>query len=383
MNTKAQQCADAAAAFSSSSSPQKVVVGFDGFVDQIIDLVDKRDSPRNYRAIATIDQFGRRVSAAAGHSTNFEAIVKQRKLGGNGPIMASALANLSYDVTAIGVLGEGTIDPVFAPLVRDAKQTITLGAPANTDALEFSDGKVMMCKMLPLRAVTFDNIMAKVGRERLQTFLREADGIATVNWTMVVGMTEIWERLAKEIMPGLRATRPLWFIDLADPASRTTEDLLAALKALQALQRHVDIVLGMNGMECRQVLKALGAAWPEQKDELAAAQWGCETVRTKLGLAYAVCHLVKSAAVAWNMGGKSGTASAEGFFCANPAITTGAGDHFNAGFFAAMLARLEPVHCLHIGAATSSNYVRTGNTPRRADVVAFLNLQQQHESCHE
>ena len=365
------QAADALAAVPADHRPQ-VMVGFDGFIDHIIAVVDKRASATSYSAMATIAEFGGRVIDAAGKSANFELVVKQSKIGGNGPIMANALCGYGHRVTAIGLLGEGAIDAVFAPLAARAEEAISLGAAASTDALEFSDGKLMLGKLLPMDAVTYATLVAKLGAERLRTVLKRSAGIATVNWTMTLGMTEIWERLAAEVLPGLRGDRPLFFVDLADPAKRTIEDQRRGLETLTTLQRQVDVVLGMNEMELRQVLTALGVSWQEGGSEFEQARKGCEIVRDRLGVSYAMCHLVKSAAVAWNRGGVKASACADGFFEPKPKITTGAGDHFNAGFLAALLADLAPLHAIQIGGATSGFYVRNAASPTRAEVVGFL-----------
>src|SRR5437868_6961160 len=68
------------------------VLGLDGFVDEIIDVVDKRHHPHaydNYQRLATIADFAGKVAAAAGQSCNFELVTTRRKLGGNGPLMAN------------------------------------------------------------------------------------------------------------------------------------------------------------------------------------------------------------------------------------------------------------------------------------------------------
>src|SRR3954466_1958777 len=90
----------------------KATVGLDGFVDEIIAVVDKRHDGGRYDPVRTIDLLARKMAAAAGQSSNYELVVKQRKLGGNGPIMANALAAFGFAVTYIGNLGYPTIDPV-------------------------------------------------------------------------------------------------------------------------------------------------------------------------------------------------------------------------------------------------------------------------------
>ncbi len=363
------------------SHPQ-VLVGFDGFVDHIIDVVATRVSRSEFSALPTIASLGAKISAAAGKSANFELVTKHSKIGGNGPIMANALCSHGCRVTAVGILGENSIDPVFAPLADRAEKVISLGAPAVTDALEFGDGKLMLGKLFPLDAVTYDRLVSAVGSvAALKDLLRTPRGIATVNWTMTLDLTDIWNRLATEILPGLRTDRPLWFIDLADPAKRTRTDIVAALASLGRLQQHADVVLGLNEVECRQILDVLGLAWPAGDHEWEAAERACSLIREHLKLAYVMCHLVRSSAVAWDLGpahakahpqDRKGSASADGFFEAKPKLTTGAGDHFNAGFFTGLLHGLPPRQCLQLGGATSGHYVRTAESPSRVQAAAFL-----------
>lgn len=371
MSAHAAAClaaADALDAVPATHRPE-VVVGFDGFVDNIIDVVDKRRSAEDYDDVRTIAELGARISAAAGLSANIELVVTQTKIGGNGPIMAHAMLGYGADLAYVGVIGEGDqVDPVFQPLADGAREVVGLGGPAVTDALEFTDGKLMLGKMTPMNAVTYDNLRSGVGDERLRRLLGGARAVASVNWTMSMGMTEIWRGLARDVLPGLRDDRPFWFVDLADPAKRTAEDLRAALDAIGELQAHCDVVLGLNGSECRQLLELYGESWQGDPERTTEAERGAAVLRERLGLSWVMVHLVGSAACAWD----GGATRAEGFRCGDPVITTGAGDHFNAGFLSALVAGLPPDDCLLLGGATSGAYVRSGRSPARADVAAFL-----------
>jgi hypothetical protein len=316
---RSELCRTAAASLRAvpASFKPEVVVGFDGFVDSIIDVVETRD----------------------------------------------------FAVTAVGVLGGDSVHPAFQPLAQRACKVVNLGPNCSTDALEFHDGKLMMVKPAGLDAVTYDTLLKKAGGVAgVKELFKTPKGIATVNWTMTLGMTEMWRRFSKEILPGLRSDRPLWFIDLADPAKRTREDIRLGLDAMKELQQHADVVLGLNELECRQILGVLGLEWPKIQPEWEAAREGCAQIRAKTGLSRVMCHLVKSSAVAW----EGGAAGAEGFFEPKPLITTGAGDHFNAGFVSGLLAGIPPAQCLQLGGATSGYYVRTGISPSRAQVCEFL-----------
>src|SRR5260370_12201018 len=67
-------------------------VGLDGFVDEILHVVDKRENAEKFTRLPTITKFAERLAGAAGRSTNVELVCTLTKLGGNGPLMANALA---------------------------------------------------------------------------------------------------------------------------------------------------------------------------------------------------------------------------------------------------------------------------------------------------
>src|SRR5690349_16513283 len=145
---------------------RRATIGLDGFVDEIIAVVDKRHSLEAYDEIDTIATLGKKVSAAAGKSANFELVVKRMKLGGNGPIMANALAAAGVGVTYVGAVGHPTIHPVFSEMAEKA-HVISLGEPGHTDALEFADGKLMLGKYTrEMSEINWENVLARVGKDR-------------------------------------------------------------------------------------------------------------------------------------------------------------------------------------------------------------------------
>src|SRR5579871_3992692 len=90
--TLPQRAARALRAQAQTIAAHHITIGLDGFVDEIISVVDKRESAEKFTRLPTMAAFGGRVSAAAGQSTNVELVVDRVKLGGNGPIMANAMA---------------------------------------------------------------------------------------------------------------------------------------------------------------------------------------------------------------------------------------------------------------------------------------------------
>src|SRR5678815_3976446 len=128
------------------ASKSNVLVGLDGFVDFIIDVVDKRTGPENYTRVETIASLGERISRASGLSSNLALVVRQQKLGGNGPIMANAMIEAGCGVTYIGNVGKDYVHPVFSEMAENCKACYHLADPGHTDALEFQDGKLMLGK---------------------------------------------------------------------------------------------------------------------------------------------------------------------------------------------------------------------------------------------
>jgi len=350
----------------SSVSGKFAVAGLDGFVDRIVHPVATRHGQGEaFLPMATIEEFGRRVLAAAGKSTNIELYPRLDKLGGNGPLMASALLAAGLRLKYIGALGTPAVHPVFQEFARRA-EAVSLCDPGFTTALEFTDGKVMLGQMKSLDEITYARIVEVMGEGALCDCLSRADLVALVNWTMIPNMTAILEELAARVFPQLPPRERLFFFDLADPEKRSATDLSLVLHALARFQAFGRVTLGLNLKEAQQVFAVLGGG-AETEDEKGLRSMARQ-IRQKLDLATVVVHPTKSAACAT----KDDTWWVPGPYADKPLITTGAGDHFNAGFVTGQLLGLGPESCLGLGVSTSGFYVRTARSPSLGDLETFL-----------
>ncbi|HLX60848.1 MAG TPA: PfkB family carbohydrate kinase [Planctomycetota bacterium] len=339
------------------------LVGLDGFVDNIIDVVDKRADAANYTRVETIAALGERISRAAGLSSNIELVVRQQKLGGNGPIMANALIENGLNVSYIGCLGSPTPHAVFSDMAARCKACYTLCEPGVTDALEFRDGKVMLGKHQTLKEVTYDRMKQVVGEERLEQLWNTSNLIALTNWTMLPYQTDIWINLLKDLKDVTTPKGAILFIDLADPEKRPADEIARACKMLKSFRCSHRVVLGVNQKESMEVSAALGLKFNADEIEANAA-----TLRSALELDAVVIHPTKNAACAT----EKGSAKLDGPFCANPKLTTGAGDNFNSGFCIGLMAGLEPAELLAAGTASSGFYVRNAKSAKNTELAAFL-----------
>jgi hypothetical protein len=343
----------------------KVLVGFDGFVDTILHVVKTRESTTKYTRIEKMKEFGDRISAAAGLSTNMEMVTQMVKLGGNGPIMANALGAYSTQVTYIGNLGSPNIHPVFQDFASRAT-VHSIAEPGYTDAIEFDDGKLMFGKHESLKDVNWANLIKHVPEEQLIKIFTESSLIALVNWTMLTHMTAIFQKIHTRITPQLDGHERWVFFDLADPAKRSPEDIATALKQISKFEKAFRVILGLNLAESRQVGEVLGIKTPG--DDYEAVTKHAAMIRESLGIHTVVVHPTAFAAAA----DESGGTHVVGPFTAKPKITTGAGDHFNAGFCIGRMLGLDLAASLQIGVATSGYYVRQAKSPRLEDLKKFL-----------
>jgi len=346
-------------------SQMTAFVGLDGFVDDILHVVDKREDADKYSRLPTIAQLAERLAGAAGRSTNIELVSQLNKLGGNGPIMANALASFGLKVTYLGILGYPNLHPVFADFAKRA-EVHSIAEPGYTDALEFEDGKIMLGKHQSLKQMNWENIKARFGQEQFAAKFGSADLIGFVNWTMITHMSDIWAAVLKEICPAMKGPRRKLFIDLADPEKRTRADILRALELVAAFQEHFDVVLGLNEKESMEIGNTLGLSTANHSLEglLKLSQEIHQLVRVDTLVVHPTAYAIAS--------GPDGTAVVQGPFTPKPKITTGAGDHFNSGFCLGKLLGFTTERCLLIGVTTSGFYVRTGQSPAIPDLANLL-----------
>lgn len=345
----------------------RVFAGADGFIDEIIQVVDKRFDETNYSPVRTITDYARRLGEAAGKSTNVEFVVTQVKLGGNGPIMAEGLGRLGCHVRYVGSLGWPDPDPIFATLAQYGPVT-SLCPPGITLAAEFEDGKIMHGKHETLKQVTWENLVARLGgMDRIDAILAESDLVALVNWTMLPYFTDVFEGIRRRLdVLGPDRSPRLFFFDLADPAKRTPESIAKVCHTIGTFNSPGrTVVLGLNEKESLEVCAALKLeAGPSDAEGLIHR---AERIARATSIDEVMIHPTHSAA-AWN---KDATGATDGPFCAAPKLTTGAGDHFNAGYMFSRAVGLSPQHSLVIGKCVSGFYVREGRGPSAAEIAAF------------
>lgn len=356
----------------------QALVGFDGFIDVIIRVVDRRRTMayEDFESIRTIEAFAERLGRAAGRSANVEFVTSEQRFGGNGPLLAGALARLGLSATYVGAVGRDDeptrLHPIFEAFAERCREVIAIAPPCVTEACEFEDGKLMFGHAHNATLVTWQRVLEVVGLDRIRAIVESASLIGIVNWTMLGGVEGIWQGLINEVLPHVSSKRRRVFIDLSDPAKRTDTDLGRGLGLVSALNQHANVSLGLNLAESQRIANVVGVDPPEGAEGTGRHDDVCRVagaIRGALGIDTVVIHRRDGAAAG---SGSEPAVWFDGPFTRNPQLSTGAGDHFNSGFATAQVLGLGVAECLAVACATSGLYVREAASPTAIRVASFL-----------
>jgi hypothetical protein len=309
------------------TSSLKAVIGFDGFVDEVVYVVDKRTDAQHYTRVLTLKEYGLRIAATSGLSSNQEIVTVSKKLGGNGPILANALIELGMKMYYIGALGYPDTNAVFLPMTSKCEKVYAVCEPASTDAMEFGDGKIIRSKLSAFQELDFNNLKKRLGLAVLAELLDECDIIGFEDWALPPFSGQIWRGIYEEALPLLinDTSGKILFFDLADPASRTEEELKDALNIISLFSHRFRVILGLNLREAVQAGNLFGGNFGYDGYDLRKL---AEYIKKHVSVEILVIHPLKEACC---LTGDSFYKKC-GPYCEKPRLTTGAGDNFNAGF---------------------------------------------------
>jgi hypothetical protein len=358
--------ADRLGAAAGRISALSAAIGLDGFIDEMISVVGERRSPVDYTPLPSMADLAAAISAAAGHNSLREIVVRSQDAGGCALNLGDGLLRLGVAIDFIGTLGSPR-HPSFDGFAGACRSVRTLGrAYGRTLAFEFGDGKFMFSAVSQLGEVDPELLAAALADGGFAAACRSAALIALTNWTLFPHMTACWRLLQREVLSRLGRRLPL-LIDLVDPSVRSEADIRLMLETVTLFERDCDTVLGLNLNEARVIGHVLGLG------ELAAGEQAmverARRVRTALGIAQVVIHSARCNALS-AAGGE--VVLAAGPHCRAPRKTTGAGDRFNAGYGLGLMLGLDAPERLMLAAAVSGVFVRAARSATLDEVIAFL-----------
>jgi len=343
---------------------KKITAGFDGFIDSIVKIIRDKQEQKPTSLFKKIKEFGGYITEKAGASFSLELEEVSLKSGGNMPNLANALGRLGAKVNCVGALGYPQIHAIFKTLPSGC-QLYSFAEPGTATALEFNDGKIMLAQMGQLNNLGWNKIKNIIGIDTLLSLYRESDMYCIVNWSEIDASTDIWKGLLKDVLPACIDTseKKTAFFDLSDCSKRSDDSIKQALLLLKKFTKYTKVILGLNKNEAGQIYRVL---FGKKADENLQHSGG--SIFEKLKIDTLLLHSSREA-IAYN---KRGSFSARSFFINDPAISTGAGDNFNAGFCIANLLKLNPALSVVFANCVAALYIKTGISPELSDVINYL-----------
>lgn len=327
-------------------------VGFDGFIDRLAHVVSSRNA-KGSNEYERIPDFADRLHASAGISCDLELNTISVAPGGNAPIMAQAMGRLGIDTTLVAALGENGLHPAYERW-KERCRMISVGAPADTLALEFQDGKVMLADLKPLDELTWERVKARAGLETIRRDVRESQLVALTCYSLLAQAKDLWDGFRTEVLDALRdeGRDKTIFFDLADPSKHDAAWIRECCDTLAAYRVYGRTSLGLNYNEAVCLMKAYSID-PQDMETALAQLYEQRIADVLLVHPRNGCYAADAAGVRWH----------EGNLVEKPVISTGGGDHFNAGFCAALLKGYDTDAAVKAGMRVSHEFVKTGKTP--------------------
>lgn len=345
---------------------KQATAGFDGFTDTIARIIRKKQTGKPVAYFSNIKQFGAYITDKQHASFSLEVEEKSIKPGGNMPIMSHAMGTLGTPVHCIGAFGYPNPYPVFDAMSRHCSLH-SFANPGASTAFEFNDGKMFLASMGALNATGWDTIKHILGIDHLRNIFRSSNLVCLLNWSEIDASSDIWKGLLGDVMSNIGSDKERFiFADLSDCSKRGTGAIKDALQLLAQFGGYGNLVLSLNKNESGILGKLLSGKKITDDPIIQGSK-----IFDALPLHTLLIHTAKQT-TAYR---QNEQVSMPTFYSPKPAISTGAGDHFNAGFCVAQLLQLDLASALWFANATAGVYIRTGVSPTCSDLITFLEKQ--------
>ncbi len=342
----------------------KILLGCDGFVDETYEIVEVRKSQSDYTAMSQLKQFGELLVARADGGVGVELVPKRRCEGGFAINTGRIAACLGIKPSLPGLYGKGGLDPAFAEFA-DSCDMISLGDPALTIALEFSDGKVLMSNLEAVSTLTWDDFEKHFGPEKLKEIFSGVDILGLGYWSLTANFDDLFQGFMaqyEDMTPPKRM-----FFDFADIKKKSSEAFIKSLDMIKQYNDKIPLTLSLNEHEVLELFLRIGVDQPEL--EPAAVATALATAREKIGFDELVVHTPEFGAAS---SARDGEAYAIQERQTKIVRLAGAGDSFNGGYLCASLGDLPLKQRLVMANAATAFFVTHATGPTREELLAQI-----------
>ncbi len=342
---------------------EKVVLGFDGYVDRIREIVNDGPDQEISRRVHHLAELGEQISAAARaeRSLLLKWTTPNRRVGGHTCHISRVLEQLAYDPVMIGMFGQPP-NEIFREDFRGSELE-SLGDPAYTDAIEFDDWKFMLTEAGGMQFLDWTTLSEEVGFDRLATHLDGAALLSIGYWAEISDLHSILEGLHEELLPSLDSPPKHVLVDPGNIGKRPNSVVQRGGEMLSRLDEQVPVTVSANQFETEDIAALSGSTGGDRSQMETAAK-----ARAELGVTRFVTHrATRSVLVTDSEQVSIGVPQTD-----NPVSTTGVGDYFNAGIIMGLILELPPHETVALGNAIAGYFVRQGSIPTTEDLNSFL-----------
>lgn len=338
----------------------KIVLGIDGFIDQVWQVIETRLSSNEYVVIDNMKKFGEIiVNRGKGGMAN-ELIKKRRSCGGFTANTGRVLGNLELDTVMLGMYGKEIMDSIFNEF-KEKCTLISVGDPVISNILEFSDGKIMMPYLNELLAFSWSDLINILGHEKLKDIFSSADIVSLGYWSNMPAFDEFITNINSNYFNENHPKK--MFFDFANIRKRSVEAIKETFKVLGDLNTKISMTLSLNEHEAALLFSYFDEVLTDDVETVSAK--AC-SIREKINLDELIIHTPYYAVAASRTEG-IGVSMQD--YCDNPVVTTGAGDTFNGGYIAACLNNLSLNERLSVANTATRFYISNGFPPNREQLI--------------
>jgi len=342
----------------------KILLGCDGFVDETYEIVEVRTSQSEFTPMKKLKQFGELLVERADGGVGVELVPKRRCEGGFGINTGRVPACLGLMPLLPGLYGSPSIDPAYEQF-KDICELASLGDPALTIALEFSDGKVLMSNLEAVSSLTWADFEKHFGAEKLKAMFSGVDILGLGYWSLTSNFDDLFSGFMRQYET-LTPPRRMFF-DFADIKKKSSESFIKSLELIQSFSSKIPMTLSLNEHEVLELFSRIGVERPELTPATIAS--ALAIAREKIGFAELVVHTPEFGAAS---SATEGEAYALQERQSNVIRLAGAGDSFNGGYLCASLGDLSLKQRLVVANAVTAFFVTHATPPTKEELIAQI-----------
>jgi len=342
----------------------KILLGCDGFVDETYEIVEVRRSQSDFTAMKNLKQFGELLVERADGGVGVELVPKRRCEGGFGINTGRVAAFLGLKPFLPGLYGSQSIDPAYHEFEENCN-LVSLGDPALTIALEFSDGKVLMSNLEAVSNLSWQDFKTHFTAEELNELFSGVDILGLGYWSLTANFDEIFQGFMDQYET-LTPPRRMFF-DFADIKKKSSESFIKSLELIKSYNDRIPLTFSLNEHEVLELCSRVGVERPALTPQAIAA--ALTVVRQKIGFDELVVHTPEFAAAS---NATEGEAYAIQERQTHIIRLAGAGDSFNGGFLCASLGDLPLKERLVVANAVTAFFVTTATGPTKEQLLAQI-----------